>query len=318
MRVVMMSTGAFAAPTLRALLDSPHDVALLVTRPPVLGRGKRRPPPNPSAEVAAARGLRVWSPSSINDPAAAEELGRLRADLLVVCDYGEILKPHVLGRARLGGINLHASLLPKYRGAAPINWAIFHGETETGDTVFQLTPGMDSGPILAQRSTPIDPEETAVELKARLALLGAELVLLTVDELAAGRAVARPQDSALSTRAPRLTKQDGAIDWTRSAAAIKNQVRAMQPWPTAYTFWRQGEQEPLRLILERVREAEEALEPAQPGAVVEAGPRLVVACGAGFLEIEQVQPAGKRSMPAADMLRGHALQIGDVLGGEGT
>ncbi len=324
MRLVIMSTGTFAAPMLAALAASSHEVALLVTRPPRSERGHRRPPPNPSAEAAAARGLEVWSPDSINEPEACARLGGLAADLLVVCDYGELLKPRVLEQARLGGINLHASLLPKYRGAAPINWAIYHGERETGNTVFQLTPGMDSGPILSQCRTPIGPEETAVELKERLSQLGAALVLQTVDDMEAGRTVASPQDTALASRAPRLTKNDGVVLWSRTAAEIKNQVRALQPWPTTFTFLDRAAGEPLRLILDAVKIApadqvvadvgSQRQPPPAPGQIVVADSRLIVATGEGFLELARVQPAGKRSMPAADLLRGHAIRAGDRLG----
>jgi methionyl-tRNA formyltransferase len=315
MRLIMMSTGAFAAPTLKALLASAHEVALLVTRPPA-ERGRRKPPPNPSAEVARAAGLEVWAPDSVNDRAASEILGRRAADLLVVCDYGEILKPRVLAQARRGGINLHASLLPKYRGAAPIAWAIYHGEAETGDTVFQLTPGMDAGPILAQCSTPIGPEETSVELKERLAAMGAALVLQTVDNLAAGREASTAQDATQATRAPRLKKDDGVVDWNRAAWQIKNQVRGLKPWPATYTFWRRSDHEPIRLILDEVQVALGDFRAAPPGEIVDAEQRLVVAAGEGFLELLRVQVAGKRAMPAADFLRGHAISTGDALGPE--
>jgi methionyl-tRNA formyltransferase len=250
-----------------------------------------------------------------------------RPDLLVVCDYGQILSPEVLELARFGGINLHASLLPKYRGAAPIHWAIYHGERQTGVTVIHMTPRLDAGPAIAQRATPIGPEETAAELEPRLAELGAPAVLEAIDALEAGTARPLEQDASQATRAPRLKKEDGAVDWSRGAAAICNQVRALVPWPKTYTFWHRAGGEPLRLILERVRAVEPGSEggtsgaagawpvPAEPGTVLVAqGDRLVVATGAGALAIEDLQPAGKRVLSAAEFLRGYPMRPGERFG----
>jgi methionyl-tRNA formyltransferase len=165
----------------------------------------------------------------------------------VVCDYGQILAPATLATARRGGVNLHGSLLPKYRGAAPINWAIYHGETESGVTVIHITPQIDAGPCIAQARTAIGPDETAAELEVRLAELGAGLMCEAIDLLEEGRQQALPQDAALAGKAPRLKKSDGLIDWRRPAAAIKNHVRAMEPWPKTYTFWHRCDGPPLRL-----------------------------------------------------------------------
>ena len=200
----------------------------------------------------------------------------------MVCDYGQILAPETLATAPLGGINLHGSLLPKYRGAAPINWAIYNGETETGVTVIHMTPQIDAGPCIAQAATPIGPDETAVELEARLAELGGWLVRRAIDAVAEGRLEALPQDPALASKAPRLKKTDGAIDWRRPALALKNQVRAMEPWPRTYTFWHRSHGRTLRLILgpldvETSRHSPSAI---RPGTVLEAhGDRLVIAAG---------------------------------------
>jgi methionyl-tRNA formyltransferase len=317
MRVIMMGTGPFAVPTFRALLGSGHEVPALFTRPARPIHGKSRAEANPMRELAEERSLRVHDPESINAPAARCVLASYRPDLLVVCDYGQILKPEVLEIAALGGINLHASLLPKYRGAAPINWAIYHGETETGVTVIHMTAGVDAGPAIARAATPIGPDETAAQLEPRLAELGAPLVLECVRALAAGTARPIEQDPAQATRAPRLKKEQGAVDWSRSAVAIRNQVRALVPWPKTHTFWRREGGEPLRLILERV-----AVEPGQesgtaapPGTVLEAqGERLVVATGAGWLVIEALQPAGKRVLTAAEFFRGYNARPGDRMG----
>ncbi|MEX0939362.1 MAG: methionyl-tRNA formyltransferase [Pirellulales bacterium] len=309
MRLVMMGTGAFAVPTISALIESPHEVVVLVTRPP----HGRRPPPNPMRELAASRAVPVWMPETVGAPEAAQRLRELAADLLVVCDYGEILSPEVLQTTRLGGINLHASQLPKYRGAAPINWAILRGEKETGNTVFRLTPGLDAGPTIAQSRLAIGPEETAAELKDRLAQDGAVLVRQAVDDLASGNIREVKQDRTLVTRAPRLQKSQGQVDWSRSAAEIKNQVRALQPWPTTYTFWHRPGHEPLRLILEQVLALPDAAE-AEPGTVVETERRLVVTTGEGLLELCRVRPAGKRVMQANEFLRGHPVLVGQQLG----
>lgn len=315
MRLVMLGTGPFAVPTLQGLAASAHEVALVVARPP---RG-RRASASPMQQAAESLGIEVWLPESVNLPKSQERLTSLSADLLVVCDYGEILKPDTLATTRLGGINLHGSLLPKYRGAAPVQWAILRGESETGNTLIQMTPGLDAGPCLGQQRTPIDPDEDAAELEARLAAMGAELVLDVLEQLAAGTVKPVEQDPTQTSKAPRLTKEHGAIDWSRSTAEIKNRVRAVRPWPRAYTYWHRSADagaEPLRLNIDRVSVAGEAdlAVGTEPGVIVRADKQLLVATGAGALEVLELQPAGKRSMPAADFLRGHRVAVGDRLG----
>jgi methionyl-tRNA formyltransferase len=306
----MLGTGPFAVPTLESLAASPHEVVLAVARPP-----KGRAPASPLQRAGASLGLEVWTPDSVNLPDSQARLAALNADLLVVCDYGEILRPATLATTRLGGINLHGSLLPKYRGAAPVQCAILSGDTETGNTVIQMTPGLDAGPCLAQEVTPIDPDENAAELETRLAALGAQLVLRVVDQLAAGTAEPIEQNSAAASKAPRLTKELGSIDWSQSAAQIKNLIRAVQPWPRAYTFWHRTGAEPLRLNIDRVQfAAESAAISGQPGAILDTTNRLLVATADGPLEILTVQPAGKRAMSAADFLRGNRVHVGDKLG----
>lgn len=250
-------------------------------------------------------------PETVNCDQARKELAALAPDLFVVCDYGEILKNETLAVPRFGGINLHGSLLPKYRGAAPVQWAILNGETETGNTVIQMTPGLDAGPALGVERIPIDPNETAGELEARMAQLGAALVLKVVDELESGAAAPVPQDKSQATKAPRLVKENGFVDWSRTALEIKNQVRALQPWPRAFTDWQRGQGEPLRLIIHRASLAEGA---GEPGQVVAATANLQVATGAGLLQLEAIQPAGKRVLTAAEFLRGYPLAVGDRLG----
>jgi methionyl-tRNA formyltransferase len=312
----MLGTGPFAVPTLRALYASPHEVLALVTRPsrPAIGKGPA--PSNPMREFAAEHGTPILEPESINTPEARAALADYRPDLLVVCDYGQILKPETLAIARLGGINLHGSLLPKYRGAAPINWAIFHGENETGVTVIHMTPKLDAGPAIAVARTEIGGDETAADIEPRLAQLGAPLVLEAVAELAAGRAQPLEQDPRQATLAPRLKKSDGQVDWSRPALSIRNQVRAFEPWPKTYSFWQRNDGEPLRLILDRV-EVEHYPVDVGPGTVIEAiGERLLVSTGQDALRLVRVQPSGKRVLSAGEFLRGYRVQPGDRFGGE--
>lgn len=312
----MLGTGPFAVPTLRRLADSPHQVLRVVTRPP-RGRRAEKPPMQLAAEEL---GLPVWQPETVNSDESCMRLRADAPDLIVVCDYGEILKPSVLSAAPLGAINLHGSLLPKYRGAAPVQWAVLNGETETGNTVFQITPGLDAGPILGVDRIAIEPDETAGQLEARLSQRGGELVLSVIEQIAAGTARPLMQDRSLASKAPRLQKEHGRIDWSRPAAAIKNQVRALDPWPRAYTDWPRPGGAPLRLIIHRAHVATEGAAgsagsvPPPPGAVVEAGARLLVAAGEGVLELATIQPAGKRTMSAAELLRGYPLAVGQQLG----
>ncbi len=310
MRLVVLGTGPFAVPTLEALAASPHEVALVVARPP-RGRDAKASPLQLSGEQ---QGLEVWTPESVNLPDSQAHLASLSADLLVVCDYGEILRPATLATTRLGGINLHGSLLPKYRGAAPVQWAILRGETKTGNTVIQMTPGLDAGPCLAQERTPIDPDEDAATLEARLAALGAKLVLRVVDDLAAGTATPIEQKPGEASKAPRLTKEHGAIDWSRSAIEIKNLVRAVQPWPRAYTFWHRSAGAPVRLSIDRVQLADPGEHASASGDVAEASNRLLIATGNGLLEVLILQSAGKRAMSAAEFLRGNRVSVGDRFG----
>ncbi|TWT30962.1 Methionyl-tRNA formyltransferase [Posidoniimonas corsicana] len=311
MRLIILGTGPFAVPMMRALIESPHEIVQVVCKPP---RGRRKAPPAPVAIAAEESGLPLWTPESANEPESQQRLAELGADLLVVCDYGEILKRETLATTRLGGVNLHGSLLPRYRGAAPVQWAVLNGDAESGVTVIHMTPALDAGPVLGQAATPIDPDETAGQLEARLAELGAPLTLQVVDQLAAGAAESLPQDPAQKSRAPRLSKELGLIDWSKPASEIKNLVRGAHPWPRAYTFWDAGKGEPLRLVIDRVNTLPEA-GPAPAGTVVDAKDRLVIATGDGAIEVLELQPAGKKAMAVGDWLRGAAIKPGDVLGG---
>lgn len=310
MRLVMMGTGPFAVPTYHILYETHHSVESLVTGPL---RGKRPAAPSLMRQIAAEHQTPIFDPEDINTPEAQARLWEFGADLLIVCDYGQILAPATLAAARLGGINLHASLLPKYRGAAPINWAIYHGEATTGVSVIHMTPRVDAGPVIAQASTPIEPEETAAELEVRLAEIGAWLIRRAIDSLEAGNLEALAQVPALASKAPRLKKTDGAIDWSRPALAIKNQIRALEPWPKTYTYWFRPEGEPLRLILGPAKVVDG--EPAPPGTVLEAAAgRLIVATGERALQLEGLQPSGKRLLSTAEFLRGYRVLPGQRFG----
>ena len=302
-----MGTPQFAIPTLQALAESRHQLAAVVTNPDrPQGRGRQLAPP-PVKECAQTLGIDVLQPASIRDPGLAEALAALAPDLFVVVAFS-ILPGKLLAIPRLGSVNLHPSLLPAYRGAAPIIWAVVNGEQETGISTFQLNPRVDAGDILLQRRVGIGPDETAGELEARLCQTGAEMVVETVDGLEAGTLSARPQDPEGTTRAPKLDKEDGRIDWQRPAAAIRNQIRGMNPVPGAFTTW-QGQ--PLK-----IHRAERTDGDGAPGTVLSADDRQgpVVACGEGALLLTEVQPAGKAAMEGTAFARGYPIEAGAVLG----
>lgn len=315
MRLVMMGTGPFGAPTFRSLFDTHHRVVSLVTGP-LKREGDKGPAViSPIRDIANEFQIPIFDPEDVNDEESRQQIALFGADLLVVCDYGHILSSKTLATARLGGINLHASLLPKYRGAAPINWAIYHGEAETGVSVIHMTPQLDAGPIIAQGRMPIEPEETAADVEKRLADVGAWLVRRAIDSLEAGTLEALPQNPALASKAPRLKKTDGLIDWTRSAEAIRNHVRAMEPWPKTYSFWHRPKGQPLRLLIGPVTVVEGLAADAPPGTVLEAArDRLVIATGDGAAVLQTVQPAGKKPLTIAEFLRGYHVQPGERFG----
>jgi methionyl-tRNA formyltransferase len=329
MRIVMMGTGTFAEPTFRALLAGAHPVVGLVTqpdRPAGQERGSTRQTGEGMKVIAQEKGIPVLQPESINTPEGVSALKEMRPDLLVVAAYGQILAKDVLEAARHGGINAHGSLLPKYRGAAPVAWAIYHGEKRTGVTIIRMTTGLDAGDMLAQEALDIRPDETAGELEARLALLGARLALQVIDQITAGTAPGIKQDKAQVTKAPKLKKEDGLIDWTRSAEQVCNRIRAMQPWPTAYTFLHRAGQSPLRVIINEAVAFPVRYAPEVPVGTVFVDQRfpgsLFVTAGLEIpeertvVEIRELQPAGKRRMSAAEFLRGRPLQAGDHFGPE--
>jgi methionyl-tRNA formyltransferase len=305
MRIVFLGSGAFAIPSLEALVASGHDVAAVVTQPDrEKGRGRGLAPP-PLKPIALRLGLPVLQPPRIRDAAAVEQLALLRPDLLVVVAYGQILPRLVIDIPPSRTVNLHASLLPRYRGAAPIQWAIARGEQATGVTTILIDEGLDTGPILLSQASPIDPDETAGELERRLALLGAPLLVDTVEGLAGGRLTPRAQEHAQATTAPLLRKADGRLDWRQPASVLARLVRAFNPWPGAQA--RLGSRS-IRILRARPGKAANGA----PGEVLSMGGEgLVVACGEGTcLEILEVQPENRRPMSAADFVRGARMEAG--------
>lgn len=318
MRIVMMGTGTFAEPTFQALLSTSHSIVGLVTQPDRRQghrRGSTRQTGQGMKHIAEEHEIPVLQPESINTPEGVEGLKQMQPELLVVAAYGQILSREVLEIPPQGGINVHGSLLPKYRGAAPIAWAIYHGETQAGVTIIRMSTKLDAGEMLAKDSVTILPDETAGELEARLAPLGANLAIDVLERMAEGEVRGGAQDPALVTKAPKLKKENGLLDWTRSAKQVCQQVRAMHPWPTAYTHWMREGQEPLRMIVHKAHALEESRE-GEPGDIVsEANNQLLVIAGDGHLvEVIELQPAGKRRMAALEFVRGRKPQAGDRLG----
>ena len=307
MRVVFLGSGAFAVPSLEALLDAGHEVAAVVTQPDrQKGRG-RSLSATPAKVVAERRGVPVLQPRRIKEPAAIEELRALHPDVQVVVAYGQILPRAVIDIPPLRTVNVHSSLLPRYRGAAPIQWAVVNGERETGVTTMLIDEGLDTGPTLLARSTPIGPEETAPELEARLGPLGAEVLRETLDGLARGTLRAQPQDHAQATLAPILKKEDGHLDWSRPAEEIARRVRGLLPWPGTVTRTAEGDLKVLRARVEAPATAD-----APPGTVLSLGREgILVAAGGGTrLRLLDVQPESRRPMPAAAFAAGAHLQPG--------
>jgi methionyl-tRNA formyltransferase len=304
-----MGTPEFALPTLEGLFAAGVDLVGIYTQPDrPSGRGKQLSAP-PVKQLAMTRGIPVFQPLKLRLPDVVEELRGLAPDLIVVVAFGQILPKSVLDIPRYGCINVHASLLPKYRGAAPINQAIIDGETETGVTTMYMDVGLDTGDMLVKRATKIGPGETAGELHDRLAVLGREAMAETLERLCAGTLVREKQDDTLSCYAPMLKKEDGRLDWSRSANELHNQVRGLDPWPGAYTLLAG---EPLKLARTRPLDEPHA---AAPGTVMATSRDCVhVACGQGILSVGELQLPGRKRLPAAEFLRGCPLAAGTPLG----
>jgi methionyl-tRNA formyltransferase len=310
LRIVFLGSGSFAIPSFEALLDAGHDVAALVTQPDrEKGRGRELAPP-PLKPVAVARGVPVLQPRRVREPEAQEALRALKPELQVVVAYGQILPKSVIEIAPRGTVNVHASLLPRLRGAAPIQWAIARGAAETGVTTMLIDEGLDTGPMLLSRPMSIGPEMTASDLEPRLARLGADVLLETVSRLADGSIVPTPQDHSKATLAPLLKKEDGRLDWTRPAPNLANQVRGFHPWPGAFTTL-EGR------ILKVLKATVATPGNGEPGIVAGVeGPGLVVGAGSGTrLALLEVQPESRRPMTGAAFAAGARLGPGARLGG---
>ncbi len=307
LRVVFFGTPSFAVPTLDAILSSRHSVVGVVTQPDrPRGRGQKVTDAPVKARAAGAE-LPTLQPATLKDAPFLSSLAAFDADVGVVAAYGKILTDAVLRIPRLGLINVHASLLPRYRGAAPIARAIMAGDRETGVTIMRIVKALDAGPTFADARRAIGADETSEDVERDLARVGAGLLVATLDRIASGDAVETSQDDSASTYAPRLTKEDGLIDWSQASHDIHNLVRALHPWPHAYSFL-QGH----RLIARRSATVGASVA-APPGEVVEAhGDRLRIATGDGALDLLELQAEGKRPMPAREFLAGHRIQPGDL------
>ncbi len=309
MRLVFLGTPAFAVPSLEALLDAGHEVAAVYTQPDrPKGRGQQLAAP-PVKECALRRGAGpIHQPERVRRPEVVEQLRALAPEAMVVVGYGQIIPQSIIDIPPLGIINVHASLLPRYRGAAPIQWAIANGETVTGVTTMRINAGLDTGDMLLKASTEIGPEENALELGARLSVTGAKLLIRTLDGLRDGTITPEPQNDAEASLAPILKREDGLIDWSRTPAEIHNRARGFLPWPGAWTQFRGARFNIWRCAVADTRAG------GAPGALRADGRRLYAACGGGTLELLEVQVEGRPRMPAAAFLNGVRLTGEERLG----
>jgi methionyl-tRNA formyltransferase len=307
-RMIFMGTPEFACPTLSALIDRRENLLAVVTQPDrPKGRGQKLAPP-PVKELALSHDIPVHQPLKVRDPAFVQMIRDLHPDVIVVVAFGQILPKALLDIPTQGCINVHASLLPRYRGAAPLNWCIINGETETGVTTMLMDPGLDTGPILLKRSTTIDENEDIVSLHDRMSVMGAELLVETLDKRRTGRIEPQAQDDRLTCYAPLLKKEDGQIDWQRDARTIHNQVRGMAVWPGACTVL---DGQTLKIFRTRVGEGS-----GLPGSVLRAAKGVFeVACLSGSLFIEELQLAGKKRLNCVSFLAGCPVAESGLLGG---
>jgi methionyl-tRNA formyltransferase len=306
MKIIFMGTPDFAVPSLERMIGAGYSpIAVVTGQDKERGRG-RKVTATPIKELALRNDIPVIQPASVKDPDFADEIAALESDLIVVVAF-RILPPDVFNAARLGAFNLHASLLPRFRGAAPIQRALMEGVRETGVTTFFLREKVDTGNVILQREIPVGPDETGGELHDRLAELGADAVVETIGMIESGTAVAVAQDNSAATPAPKIAKEDCRIEWDRSADEVHNQIRALSPYPGAWTKY-----EDVRHKVFRSRPTETSHE-AEPGTVVDASGRLEIACAEGGLEILELQREGKRSVSARDYVNGYEIARGDRL-----
>lgn len=312
MRIVFIASGALACPALQALVRRPGDRVVAVLTQPDRPRGRRlQPAACPVRELAGSLGLPVRQPEKAGAPEEIEALAALEPDLLVVAAYGQILKQALLDIAPLGAINIHPSLLPKYRGAAPIPWAIANGDSETGVAILFVTARMDAGDLILIERAPIEPDDTAGTLEPRLAVAGARLLGCALDRFASPPVPRTPQDESKVVLAPKLSKEDGRIDWALPADTIRNRIRGFHPWPGCFTTV--PGTPPVML---KIHAADVGAGSGAPGAVLEAGPKgLLVACGSDSLRLTRVQPEGRPAMTDAAYCCGRRDLAGLRLGG---
>lgn len=302
MRIIFMGTPDFAVPSLKSLLDHGHEICAVFTQPDKpKGRGHKLQSP-PVKELALQHGLAVYQPTTLRNEDIQREIRSLEADAIIVVAYGKILPPQVLAASRLGCINVHGSLLPQYRGAAPIQWAVINGEKATGVTTMFMAEGVDTGDMLLKAETPVGPEETAGELFDRLKIMGAELLIQTLEQLERGTLKGTPQEEAQATLAPMLNKEMASIDWHKPAQWIHDLIRGLNPWPCAVSVL-DGKR--VKLLASQVVPGEDA-----PGTAHNINGDLVAACGQEMLKITEIQTENGKRMSGKDYLLGHPLSDG--------
>jgi methionyl-tRNA formyltransferase len=313
LKTIFMGTAELACASLQALGREPFVQLVAVVSQPDKPKGRDlKVQPTPVKTIAHALGIPVLQPAKARDNTFIDQLRKFEPDLIVVAAYGQILPPAILELPRFGCLNVHTSLLPKHRGAAPIQWAILQGDVETGVTIMKMDAGLDTGDILTQTKTPISPTDNAQTLHDRLARLGSEVLVSTIPDYVAGRITPRPQPTEHASYARRLTKQDGKLDWTQPAGNLWNRIRAFTPWPGAYTFQRiEGKRQLLKIWSAQVDEPSSG----QPGEVLRADKSaIVVACGEQALRILELQREGGRRLGASEFLAGHVIPPGTLLG----
>jgi len=316
LNVVVMATGEFALPAFQSLIESEHPVCALVTQPDRVNP-RKIVHPHPLKEYALEQGIAVLQPESVNAPDAIRKLQALRPDVVIVAAYGQILSAEVISIPKKGTYNLHASLLPRHRGAAPIQYAIWKGDRNTGVTVFRIEPKLDAGPIIVKQETEILPEETSGQLHNRLAVLGSKAILKSLQLIESGKETPLSQDDSLVTKSPKINKKQGEINWDQTPKEIDCHIRAMQPWPNPYSFLHRKGKQVERILVLKVSQPSEVIscEGKKPGEILKAEEdSLIVQTAAGPIGIELLQKAGKKPLAIRDYLRGNPLTCADYFG----
>lgn len=311
MRIIFLGAGEFGLPTLQALREA-HEVPLVVTQPDRPAGRKRQMTATPIGQWAQQVGLALIKPENVNEPAVIERIHATDADAMVIVAFGQYLKQQLVTGPRLGAMNLHASLLPRWRGASPINETLLNGDDRAGNTVIRIAKAMDAGDMLGKQAVPVDPNETAGELHDRLSAMGPQLILNVINGLDAGTVVPQPQDDSLATRAPKLSRADGYVDWQADATTIRQRVHGLTPWPGVTVFWSaDGSGKRHRLLLRRVQDQPDYRHTRPSGTLLNA--LGLVAAGSGAVQLLEVQPPGRRTMSWEDFARGHDIAAGAVI-----